>query len=52
MEIIVTILIVLLAGFILFKSIKSSSNGKCSNCSGCSRSCSGECSSVKGIEIK
>ena len=48
MEIIVTILIVLLAGFIIFKSVRNSSDGKCSNCSGCSK----ECSRDGGIEIK
>lgn len=48
MEIFVTILIVLLAGFILFKSVRSSSDGKCGNCSGCTK----ECSHDRGIEIK
>lgn len=35
-EIIITIIIVFIAGFIIFKSLKNSSKGKCnSGCSGC-----------------
>ena len=35
-EIIITIIIVFIAGFIIFKSFKNSSKGKCScGCSGC-----------------
>ncbi|SFU56818.1 Virus attachment protein p12 family protein [Clostridium sp. DSM 8431] len=38
MEIIITIAIVLLAVFIIFKNIKKSSKGEC-NCGHCSKSC-------------
>ena len=37
MEIFITILIVLVAIFIIYKNIQSSSKGQC-NCSGCSKS--------------
>ena len=40
MEIIITSIIVLLACFIIYKNIRSSSKGKCSNCSSCNKKCS------------
>lgn len=50
-EIIITAAIISLAGFIIFKSFKNSSKGKC-NC-GCN-GCKSEkiCSSKNNIEIK
>lgn len=39
MEILITGVILLAAGFIIYKNIKSSSKGKC-NCGDCSKSCS------------
>ncbi|WP_294387278.1 FeoB-associated Cys-rich membrane protein [uncultured Clostridium sp.] len=38
MEILITALLVIAAGYILFKNIKKSSKGGC-NCSGCSSKC-------------
>ena len=46
MEILVTVGIVALAIFIIYKNIKTSSKGKC-NCSGCSKDCPS-----RKIEIK
>lgn len=44
-EIIITTIIVFLAGFIIFKSLKNSSKGKCNcGCNGCKaeKACSGK----------
>lgn len=38
MEVIITVGIVLVAAFIIFKNIKTSAKGKC-NCGHCSKSC-------------
>lgn len=37
-EVIITVLILAVAGFILFKNLRSSAQGKC-NCGSCSTSC-------------
>lgn len=38
MEILITLGIIALAGFIIYKNIKTSSKGKC-NCGSCSKNC-------------
>ena len=45
LEILITIAICLFAGFVIFKSIKNSSKGKCS-CGGCNH-CSQNCTDDK-----
>lgn len=51
LEILITIIIVSLAGFIIFKSVKNSSKGKCSSgCSGCKAK--NICSEKNDIQIK
>lgn len=51
-EILITIIICLLAGFIIFKSIKNSSKGKCScgSCKNCSQDCNIEIVKDKNIK--
>lgn len=54
-EILITIIICLFAGFIIFKSIKNSSKGKCNcdNCNHCSQNCTDDKnSSSNNIKIK
>ncbi|MGG7177071.1 FeoB-associated Cys-rich membrane protein [Clostridium paraputrificum] len=50
MEIIITIGIVALAGFIIYKNIKTSSKGNC-NCGTCSKSCPSRKAEVDKIDL-
>ena len=46
-EIIITLIIVAVAGYFLFKTIKKSSSGKCTSCKDDTKNSASSCSSCK-----